>query len=313
MDGIFNVLKPPGMTSHDVIGFLRRALNTKKIGHGGTLDPDAAGVLPVFAGTATRLLSYAMEGRKQYIAEFTLGEQRDTGDDSGTLVKTMPVPELSEAKLKEVLQSFLGKQIQLPPMYSAVKINGQKLYQLARKGVEVERKARPIEIYKLELLDAQFPQVNSSTSQNEEDRFSGGEISAKAKFTVAVECSKGTYIRVLGEDIAAALGTCGTMSFLLRTQVGSYLLNEAHTLQEIAENPAGCCAEPITAVSHLPKLELTANQAARITNGVRTTVTGTVDGQYALLGPNSEFLGIGKCVDSKVQAEKIFERFIVQL
>ena len=298
MDGIFNVLKPPGMTSHDVIGFLRRALNTKKIGHGGTLDPDAAGVLPVFAGTATRLLSYAMEGRKQYIAEFTLGEQRDTGDDSGTLVKTMPVPELSEAKLKEVLQSFLGKQIQLPPMYSAVKINGQKLYQLARKGVEVERKARPIEIYKLELLDAKLPTES---------------ISAKYSFTVAVECSKGTYIRVLGEDIATALGTCGTMSFLLRTQVGSYLLNEAHTLQEIAENPAGCCAEPITAVSHLPKLELTANQAARITNGVRTTVNGTVDGQYALLGPNSEFLGIGKCVDSKVQAEKIFEKYTVQL
>ena len=298
MDGIFNVLKPPGMTSHDVIGFLRRALNTKKIGHGGTLDPDAAGVLPVFAGTATRLLSYAMEGRKQYIAEFTLGEQRDTGDDSGTLVKTMPVPELSEAKLKEVLQSFLGKQIQLPPMYSAVKINGQKLYQLARKGVEVERKARPIDIYKLELLDAKLPTES---------------ISAKYSFTVAVECSKGTYIRVLGEDIATALGTCGTMSFLLRTQVGSYLLNEAHTLQEIAENPAGCCAEPITAVSHLPKLELTANQAARITNGVRTTVNGTVDGQYALLGPNSEFLGIGKCVDSKVQAEKIFEKYLVQL
>ena len=298
MDGIFNVLKPPGMTSHDVIGFLRRALNTKKIGHGGTLDPDAAGVLPVFAGTATRLLSYAMEGRKQYIAEFTLGEQRDTGDDSGTVVKTMPVPELSEAKLKEVLQSFLGKQIQLPPMYSAVKINGQKLYQLARKGVEVERKARPIEIYKLELLDAKLPTES---------------ISAKYSFTVAVECSKGTYIRVLGEDIATALGTCGTMSFLLRTQVGSYLLNEAHTLQEIAENPAGCCAEPVTAVSHLPKLELTANQAARITNGVRTTVNGTVDGQYALLGPNSEFLGIGKCVDSKVQAEKIFEKYIVQL
>lgn len=298
MDGIFNVLKPPGMTSHDVIGFLRRALNTKKIGHGGTLDPDAAGVLPVFAGTATRLLSYAMEGRKQYIAEFTLGEQRDTGDDSGTLVKTMPVPELSEAKLKEVLQSFLGKQIQLPPMYSAVKINGQKLYQLARKGVEVERKARPIEIYKLELLDAKLPTES---------------ISAKYSFTVAVECSKGTYIRVLGEDIATALDTCGTMSFLLRTQVGSYLLNEAHTLQEIAENPAGCCAEPITAVSHLPKLELTANQAARITNGVRTTVNGTVDGQYALLGPNSEFLGIGKCVDSKVQAEKIFEKYMVQL
>ena len=318
MDGIFNVLKPPGMTSHDVIGFLRRALNTKKIGHGGTLDPDAAGVLPVFAGSATRLLSYAMEGRKQYIAEFTLGEQRDTGDDSGTVVKIMPVPELTEAKLREVLQSFLGKQMQLPPMYSAVKINGQKLYQLARKGVEVEREARPIEIYRLELLDAQLPQVNASASQNEQeslplqregDRFSGGGISVQAKFTVAVECSKGTYIRVLGEDIATALGTCGTMSFLLRTQVGSYLLNDAHTLQEIAEHPEECCAEPISAVEHLPKLVLTANQAARISNGVRTTVNGTMDGQYALLGPGNEFLGIGKCVESKVQAEKIFQHY----
>lgn len=290
MDGIFNVLKPSGMTSHDVIGFLRRALNTKKIGHGGTLDPDAAGVLPVFAGSATRLLSYAMDGRKQYIAEFTLGEQRDTGDDSGTVVKTMPVPEISEQQLREVLQRFLGKQMQLPPMYSAVKINGQKLYQLARKGVEVEREARPIEIYRLELLDF-----------------------AKSKFTVAVECSKGTYIRVLGEDIATALGTCGTMSFLLRTQVGSYLLNEAHTLQEIAENPEACCAEPITAVDHLSKLILTANQAARITNGVKTTVNGTADGQYALLGPENEFLGIGKCVESKVQAEKIFQHYKLQI
>ena len=290
MDGIFNVLKPPGMTSHDVIGFLRRALNTKKIGHGGTLDPDAAGVLPVFAGSATRLLSYAMDGRKQYIAEFTLGEQRDTGDDSGTVVKTMPVPEISEQQLREVLQRFLGKQMQLPPMYSAVKINGQKLYQLARKGVEVEREARPIEIYRLELLDF-----------------------AKSKFTVAVECSKGTYIRVLGEDIATALGTCGTMSFLLRTQVGSYLLNEAHTLQEIAENPEACCAEPITAVDHLSKLILTANQAARITNGVKTTVNGPADGQYVLLGPENEFLGIGKCVESKVQAEKIFQHYKLQI
>ena len=292
MDGIFNVLKPPGMTSHDVIGFLRRVLNTKKIGHGGTLDPDAAGVLPVFAGSATRLLSYAMEGRKQYIAEFTLGEQRDTGDDSGTVVKTMPVPAFTETKLQDVLHSFLGKQMQLPPMYSAVKINGQKLYQLARKGVEIEREARPIEIYRLELLDFQ---------------------PAKDKFTVAVECSKGTYIRVLGEDIAIALGTCGTMSFLLRTQVGNYLLNEAHTLQEIAENLEVCCAQPITAVDHLPKLILTANQASRITNGVKTTVNGTADGQYALLGPANEFLGIGKCIDSKVQAEKIFQHFQIKI
>lgn len=298
MDGIFNVLKPPGMTSHDVIGFLRRVLNTKKIGHGGTLDPDAAGVLPVFAGAATRLLSYVVEGRKQYTAEFTLGEQRDTGDDSGKLVKTMSVPAISEAELKQVLQKFLGKQMQLPPMYSAIKVNGQKLYQLARKGVEVERQARPIEIYKLELLSVTLP-----AEQIELAEF------GKYKFTVAVECSKGTYIRVLGEDIAAALGTCAAMSFLLRTQVGGYLLENAHTLQEIAANPAACCAEPLTAVEHLPKLVLNARQAARITNGVRTTVAGTLAGQYVLLGPQEEFLGIGKCQEEKVQAEKIFVRY----
>ena len=233
-DGIFNVLKPPGMTSHDVIAFLRRALNTKKVGHGGTLDPDAAGVLPVFTGTATRLLEFAVEGRKQYLVEVTLGKQTDTGDDSGTVVKEMPVPEFTEETLQKVLQSFLGKQKQLPPMYSAIKINGQKLYQLARKGVEVERELRDIEVYKLELLN-----FTATT------------------LTLAVDCSKGTYIRVLGEDIATALGTCGTMSFLLRTQVGSYLLNESHTLQEIAADPAACVEAPVTAVDHLPKLVLT--------------------------------------------------------
>ena len=131
------------MTSHDVIGFLRRVLNTKKIGHGGTLDPDAAGVLPVFAGSATRLLEFAVEGRKEYIAEFTLGAQTVTGDDSGEVVQTMPVPAFGKAELEAVLAQFTGKQMQLPPMYSAIKINGKKLYQLARQGVEVERTARP--------------------------------------------------------------------------------------------------------------------------------------------------------------------------
>ena len=284
-DGIFNVLKPPGMTSHDVIAFLRRALNTKKVGHGGTLDPDAAGVLPVFTGTATRLLEFAVEGRKQYLVEVTLGKQTDTGDDSGTVVKEMPVPEFTEETLQKVLQSFLGKQKQLPPMYSAIKINGQKLYQLARKGVEVERELRDIEVYKLELLN-----FTATT------------------LTLAVDCSKGTYIRVLGEDIATALGTCGTMSFLLRTQVGSYHLNESHTLQEIAADPASCVEAPVTAVDHLPKLVLTDNQAARITNGVRTTVAGTAEGKYVLMSSGNEFLGIGTCKDSMVKGDKIFAR-----
>lgn len=285
IDGIFNVLKPPGMTSHDVIAFLRRALNTKKVGHGGTLDPDAAGVLPVFTGTATRLLEFAVEGKKQYLVEVTLGKQTDTGDDSGNVVKEMPVPAFNEETLQKVLQGFLGKQKQLPPMYSAIKINGQKLYQLARKGVEVERELRDIEVYKLELLHF-----------------------TESTLTLAVDCSKGTYIRVLGEDIATALGTCGTMSFLLRTQVGSYTLNASHTLQEIATDPTACVAQPVTAVAHLPKLVLTDNQAARITNGVRTTVAGTEEGQYALLASDGEFLGIGTCKEERIQADKIFAR-----
>lgn len=285
IDGIFNVLKPPGMTSHDVIAFLRRALNTKKVGHGGTLDPDAAGVLPVFTGTATRLLEFAVEGKKQYLVEVTLGKQTDTGDDSGNVVKEMPVPAFTEEALQKVLQGFLGKQKQLPPMYSAIKINGQKLYQLARKGVEVERELRDIEVYKLELLHF-----------------------TESTLTLAVDCSKGTYIRVLGEDIATALGTCGTMSFLLRTQVGSYALNASHTLQEIAADPTACVAQPVTAVSHLPKLVLTDNQAARITNGVRTTVAGTEEGQYVLMSADEEFLGIGVCKEERIQATKIFAR-----
>lgn len=289
MDGVLNVLKPPGMTSHDVVAYLRRVLKTKKAGHGGTLDPDAAGVLPVFIGSATRLLEFAVEGRKQYLVEITLGQQTDTGDDSGTVIKTMPVLQLSKDKILSVLQQFTGKIMQTPPMYSALKVDGQKLYALARQGINVEREARPIEVYKLELLHQ-------------------GDNS----LTLAVECSKGTYIRVLGEDIADALGTCGTMSFLLRTQVAGFKIEDAFTLQEITENPEKCLAEPLSAVSNIPQLVLTARQAARITNGVRTTVAGTPDGRYVLMGPAKEFLGIGSCSEEKIQAEKIFSRYIMQ-
>ena len=229
-----------------------------------------------------------MEGRKQYIAEFTLGMQTDTGDDSGSIVKTMPVPPLDEAELKAVLQQFTGVQMQLPPMYSAIKINGQKLYQLARRGVEVERTARQIEVYKLELLHW-----------------------TADKFTVAVECSKGTYIRVLGEDIAAALGSCGTMSFLLRTQVGCYELADAHTLQEIAADPEGCLMPPVSAVAGMTQLALTGRQAERITNGVRTTVAAAaaLAGRCVLIGPGGEFLGIGSAESGMVQADKIFAHY----
>ena len=282
---ILPVDKPAGWTSFDVLAKLRGALGTRRLGHAGTLDPMATGVLAVFIGNATAAADRQPDHDKTYEATIRLGLRTDTGDVTGTALETAPVT-VGEAELKAVLPQFMGRQMQLPPMYSAIKINGKKLYQLARQGVEVERTARPIEVYKLELLHY------TATS-----------------FTVRVACSKGTYIRVLGEDLATALGTCGTMSFLLRTQVGAYTIDKACTLQEIAENPEACAAEPLTAVAELPKLKVNARQAARITNGVRTTVAQTADGRYVLLGPGDEFLGIVRCEQERLQAEKILEHY----
>ncbi len=289
MDGIFNVLKPPGMTSHDVVAFLRRTLQIKKIGHGGTLDPDAAGVLPVFVGSATRLLEFLAGERKSYIVEITLGKQTDTGDDSGKVIKSMLVPEISVDRLMEMLEGFIGKQSQIPPMYSSVKINGQKLYKLAREGLNINRPPREIEIYKLELL-----------------------LQEKKKILLAVECSKGTYIRVLAEDIANTAHTCGTVTFLLRTKVGNYEIDDAHTLQEIIAQPEAYIQSPLTAVSKLPRLNLLPQQAVRVTEGVRTTVSATGDGTYVLIGPEGEFLGLGIYSEGMIKPEKIFQHYILQ-
>ena len=146
-DGIVNVLKPPGMTSHDVVGRIRRIYGIKKAGHSGTLDPDAAGVLPVFIGNATRLLEYAAADRKHYRAEGIFGIRTDTGDDSGNVLETKPAPVFNAAEFELVLQQFRGKILQVPPMYSALKVNGKKLYEYAREGIVIERSARPVEIF----------------------------------------------------------------------------------------------------------------------------------------------------------------------
>lgn len=284
--GILNVLKPCGMTSHDVVGFLRRTLQTKKIGHGGTLDPDAAGVLPVFVGSATRLLEYAVEGRKNYRAELRFGSKTDTGDDSGKIIATSEIRSLTPTEIKDALQKFIGEQQQIPPMYSAIKIDGKKLYQLARQGIEVERQARTITVYALELLH------HTDTA-----------------LTVEVVCSKGTYIRTLLEDIAAELGMCGTMSFLLRKQVGDFYLSEAKTLEEIAAAPQAYLLPEEMAVQDMQELVLTDNQALRISQGVKTTVRGIADGSYRLKTVTGYFLGIGRADGEIVKAEKILKQF----
>ena len=286
MQGILIVDKPMDWTSFDVVAKLRGVLGTRKLGHSGTLDPMATGVLPVFCGGASKAVDLQLNHDKSYRAVLRLGARTDTGDVTGTVLETAPVT-AGEQELLAVLPQFIGPQMQVPPMYSAIKLNGQPLYKLAREGVTVERKARPIEIY----------------------RITYGGSPAENEYVLDVQCSKGTYIRVLGEDLATALGTCGTMSFLLRTQVGAYTIDKACTLQEIAENPVACSAEPLTAVAELPKLKVNARQAARITNGVRTTVAQTADGRYVLLGPGDEFLGIVRCEQERLQAEKILEHY----
>ena len=285
-NGILPVDKPAGWTSFDVLAKLRGALGTRRLGHAGTLDPMATGVLAVFIGNATAAAARQPAHDKTNEATLRLGLRTDTGDVTGTVLETAPVT-AGEQELLAVLPQFIGPQMQVPPMYSAIKLNGQPLYKLAREGVTVERKARPIEIYSITY----------------------GGNPAENEYVRDVTCSKGTYIRVLGEDLATALGTCGTMSFLLRTQVGAYTIDKARTLQEIAENPEACAAAPLTAVAELPKLKVNARQAARITNGVRTTVAQTADGRYVLLGPGDEFLGIVRCEQERLQAEKILEHY----
>ena len=247
--------------------------------------PDAAGVLPVFAGTATRLLEYALEDGKSYRAEITFGVKTDTGDDSGTVVQTSDLPTCSAEEFATVLKEFTGAQKQLPPMYSALKLNGQPLYKLARKGIEVEREAREIFISRLELISFNPQQA-----------------------VLDVVCSKGTYIRTLLEDICARLSVCGTMSFLLRTSAGGFKIENAVTLQELEAEPLRYLLPEETAVMHLAEAVLTERQAWRITQGVATSMAGMADGLYRLKGQSGEFYGIGKAAEGVMKGVKILHQ-----
>ena len=209
INGIINVYKEKGFTSHDVVAKLRGIVKQKKIGHTGTLDPDATGVLPVCLGNATKLCDMLTDKSKEYITTMRLGFCTDTQDISGEVLKTNEVS-VNEDEVKKVVLSFVGKYDQIPPMYSALKVNGKKLYELAREGIEIERKARHIEIFSIEILDISLPDI-----------------------TMKVHCSKGTYIRTLCHDIGLKLGCFGTMVTLERTKVATFLLENAYRLSEI--------------------------------------------------------------------------------
>lgn len=211
INGIINVYKEKGYTSHDVVAKLRGILKQKKIGHTGTLDPDAEGVLPVCLGKATKLCDMLTDKDKTYVADLLLGMETDTQDTSGKVIARYPVT-CNEKQVEEAIYSFLGTYEQIPPMYSALKVNGKKLYELAREGKVVERKPRTVKILDIQIIEMNLPFVK-----------------------IKVSCSKGTYIRTLCHDIGQKLGCGGCMSSLLRTKVSSFVLDESVTLDEIAK------------------------------------------------------------------------------
>lgn len=219
LDGIIPINKPKGMTSHTVVAKLRRILGTKKVGHTGTLDPDVSGVLPICIGKATRLSDYIMELPKTYLGQVTLGISTTTQDASGEVIEQRAVEGLSEEIIADTFKSFIGEIEQIPPMYSAVKVKGKKLYEIARQGKEIERKARVVTIYELEILEIyigkEYPTVDFS-----------------------VTCSKGTYVRTLCADIGSKLGYPAHMSNLIRIKSGNFPLEKSYTLEEV-ETVAG--------------------------------------------------------------------------
>jgi len=209
-NGILNIRKEKGFTSHDVVAKLRGIVGQKKIGHTGTLDPDATGVLPVCLGKATKVCDQLTDTSKEYITTLLLGTTTTTQDTSGAIIKHMDPSGLTEEQVRSVIKTFVGEQDQIPPMYSAIKVGGKKLYELARQGLEIERKARRVQFYSIDVLSIEFPRVQ-----------------------LQVHCSKGTYIRTLCHDIGELLGCGGCMEELVRTRVSIFDLDSSVTLQEV--------------------------------------------------------------------------------
>ena len=278
MNGIVIVDKPAQWTSQDVTARLRGVFQTRRIGHGGTLDPMATGVLPVFVGRATRGVEFFEHAKKEYEAVLRLGVQTDTEDMTGTVLQTQPVTVTAEA-LAAALERFCGQIEQIPPMYSALKVNGQKLCDLARKGQQVERKPRRITIHELECL---------------------GFTGQTARLRIV--CSKGTYIRTLCKDIGEVLGCGGCMESLRRTAAGAYQISEAVPLSTLleTEDPGKYLRSVDTMFEDVPKVTLTAKQETRCRNGNSFSVQ-LADGIYRAYSQNGEFLMLAR-VDGGIMA-----------
>ena len=283
MDGIVIVDKPQDWTSQDVTARLRRVFGTRRIGHGGTLDPMATGVLPVFVGRATRGVEFFEHAEKTYETVLRLGLTTDTEDITGTVLMESPVS-VTQEQLAQVLAAFRGEIMQIPPMYSALKVNGQKLCDLARKGKTVERQPRPITIHELTLLEQ-------------------GENTLRLR----VRCSKGTYIRTLCKDIGEALGCGGCMESLRRVSAGEYTIDEAIPLQELldTESPENYLRDVDTLFRNYPAVTLTPNQEKRCRNGNPFSVK-MEEGSYRAYSQSGEFLMLAKVENGVMTTVKSF-------
>ena len=287
MNGIILVDKPQGWTSHDVVAKLRGIYQQRRIGHSGTLDPMATGVLAVFLGRGTRAVELCENDEKEYVAELLLGTVTNTQDITGEVLEQQTV-DVSQPQLEQVLETFIGPQQQIPPMYSAVKIGGKKLYELARKGQNVERKPRNIVIRELEL-----------------QRFDGKTAQLR------VVCSKGTYIRTLCHDIGAALGVGGCLSSLRRTRAGRFSIADCVTLEEIQQareqgNHMALLRPVDSLFACYPALYLGEKETLRCKNGAENAIPGMPDGDYRVYGPGNEFLMLGKSQNGVLRTVKSF-------
>ena len=277
MDGIIIVDKPKGYTSHDVVNVVKKTLNTSKVGHTGTLDPNATGVLPILVGKATKISKYLIEHDKTYIAELALGEKSSTGDIEGEIIERKEVPNITEEQIRKVLQKFLGKQMQTPPIYSSIKINGKKAYEYARSGQTVKIPAREIEIMEISLLN-----------------FENNIITFK------VSCSKGTYIRVLCEDIATKLGTVGLMRNLRRTRVDKFDIKDACKLENLDKAKIISLEEFF---KDIPKINLDDKKTILFLNGVKLK-ENLANGIYSIYN-NSKYLGLGVIKNKNLKRDVI--------
>ncbi|WKV09086.1 tRNA pseudouridine(55) synthase TruB [Thermoanaerobacterium sp. CMT5567-10] len=283
MDGFLNVLKPPGMTSHDVVSFLRKKFNIKKIGHLGTLDPGAAGVLPICIGKATKLSQYVVSQSKTYRAEITFGFSTDSIDKFGNITEVTPVKIFTIDRIQEVLTKFKGDILQVPPIYSAKKINGKKLYEYAREGKNIEIKASPITIYDIKLVSYDIPY----------------------RIMFDVKCSKGTYIRALVRDVCDKLNIAGYMSMLVRINVGPFSLENSYTLEDIKTDKYKMIE--MSNILPFPDIHLNNLDYKKIIHGnpIENNYLDVHSNFVKLYNPDNLFIGIGKVGSSKIYVERL--------